>query len=82
MSRNAEVDFHEINGHEIVNSFKATLIMDFLNKTADHCFILRCGHGIIALFSERREFCQPRSWLDGFVPRFARSPVPMEFPDT
>ena len=42
------LNFHEINGHEIVNSLKLALIEDFLNETADHCFILLWCHEILS----------------------------------
>ena len=42
------VEFHEINGHEIVRSLKLTFIDDFLNKTGEHCFVLRCCHRILS----------------------------------
>src|SRR5208283_123562 len=59
------IEFHKINRHEIVRSLKPTLIDDFLNKTGDHCFVLRCCHGLFAFFSELLELCQSCSWLIG-----------------
>jgi hypothetical protein len=41
-----EVEFHEINSHQIVRPLKVTLINDFLNKAGDNCFVLRGLHGI------------------------------------
>jgi hypothetical protein len=59
------VDFHEINGHEIVNSLKPALIEDFLKKAADHCFILRYCHRIL-FFSASFRFPVNRvvAWTD------------------
>jgi hypothetical protein len=42
------VKFHESNGHEMVQTLKPTLIDYFLNKTGEHCFVLRSCHGILS----------------------------------
>jgi hypothetical protein len=41
-----EVEFHEINGHQIVHPLKVALINDFLNKAGYNSFVLRGLHGI------------------------------------
>jgi hypothetical protein len=46
------IEFGEINGGEMFQTLKPTLIDDFLNKAGEHCFVLCCCHGILS-FSPR-----------------------------
>src|ERR1700747_2093289 len=44
--------FHEIKGPKLVHPLKLTFINDFLNKTDDHRFVLRCCHRIFTPFQQ------------------------------